>query len=56
MTGWAPYMPPLYGAPGSERGKHIHVSVPKGPVIAITTTVLDSNSLYYGSEDPLTSN
>lgn len=56
MVGWAPYMPPLYGSSRSEKGKHIHLSAPKEPVKAITTTVLDSNSLYYGLEDPLTPN
>lgn len=56
MVGWAPYVPPLYGSSRSEEGKHIHLSGPKEPVKAITTTVLASNSLYYGLEDPLTPN
>lgn len=56
MVGWAPYVPPLYGSSRSENKKHLHLSGPKGPVIAITTTVLDSNSLYYGLGGPRTSN
>lgn len=55
MVGWAPTCH-HYMVFQDERKGNTHLSGPKAPVKAITTTVLASNSLHYGLEDPLTPN